>query len=278
MNNSVIDCLQKLLNNVRGPVLVHSDMLKVGKLVDLKALGYDVRKICNQHAHFLSAAIADRNLIVPTFNYDFSQTRLFDVKNTPSQLGPFPEYFRCYCAGFRTAVPFFSFCSKDKIIVDENEVIIKPFGEKSVFDRLYKEDGCILYYGAPFCNGTTFIHYIENYYNGLIYRYNKIFYGRVIDLNIEYDVTVSFHVRPKNYHLYYNWEKMYFDLNHIGFINRLNTAGFENIFLIKAKDMFNFFTSKLDLDPFYLLDDETKEWVMPMYKRLGQKFLINDFE
>lgn len=277
MGSDIVMALQWLLSGVDGPVLIHSDMFKVSRLVDVKILGRDVFNICNQHANFLLSAIAKRNLIVPTFNYDFPKEKIFDVQNTPSQLGKFTEHFRCYWAKFRTPVPVFSFCSNDVMDINKAEIMIKPFDENSVFARLYEEDGCILYYGSTF-SCTTFIHYIESYFDNLIYRYNKFFYGKVIDAGYARDITLCFHVRPGDHYLDYDYARMFSDLKNAGFVKWINLPGFDNIFMIKAEDMLLFFIDKLKVDPFYFLNVKSKEWIIPLYTKIKRKFSLEDFE
>ena len=42
--------------------------------------------------------------------------------------------------------------------------------------------------------------------------------------------------------------------------------------------MSDFIIDKIKIDPFYLLDNESKKWVMPKVNKLGRGFLLADFE
>jgi hypothetical protein len=50
------------------------------------------------------------------------------------------------------------------------------------------------------------------------------------------------------------------------------------IYAIGARELVEFWESKLRQDPFYLLDEPSRHWIEPQVNSLGRRFLISDFE
>ena len=50
------------------------------------------------------------------------------------------------------------------------------------------------------------------------------------------------------------------------------------ITLFSIKDVSDYWINKLNNDPFYFLNEETKQWVIPKINALGRGFELNDFE
>ena len=57
--------------------------------------------------------------------------------------------------------------------------MLDPFGSDTVFGLIHRADGVVMMYGAPF-NSFTAIHYIERLSGGPLYRYDKLFSGKVL--------------------------------------------------------------------------------------------------
>ena len=55
--------------------------------------------------------------------------------------------------------------------------------------------------------------------------------------------------------------------------NNIMVAGY-----IDAKSLLEFWQTKIKQDPFYLLDQKSKDWVIPMVEKLGRRFELKDFE
>ena len=60
--------------------------------------------------------ISDEKLIIPTYNYNFSASKIYDYYNDNSQVGYFSELFRKKYKDNRSLVPIFSDCSNLKKI------------------------------------------------------------------------------------------------------------------------------------------------------------------
>lgn len=258
----------------RGPVLVHSDMLRVAGLVGGPV---DRTECLKRHLIVLQRLVGDRDIWMPAFNYDFTRTRLFDVRNSPSQVGPFSEFFRRHHAVWRTPVPVFSVCGLGRIAIRECGETVDPFDAESAFGELVRRDGIILFYGAPF-SSATFIHHVERVAGGPLYRYDKRFEGDVVFADgTRRRVCLLYHVRPIQRRFEYDWPRLRDLLVKEGVLwineglgSRLMAAG--------ARALREVWVRAVAADPLYLLDSETRSWVAPMLERLGRRFHITDFE
>ena len=117
-------------------------------------------------------------IIVPTFNYDFAHGVPYNHDTTPSQVG----YFTNWMLGQRNAIrsfhPVYSFASMCKNAPKFLEGVSKEAnGVDSVFDRLYKFNGKMLFYQCTF-ESCTFVHYVEQMF-GADYRFRKYIKGTV---------------------------------------------------------------------------------------------------
>ena len=85
----------------------------------------------------------------------------------------------------------------------------------------------------------------------------------------------KYHVRPKDLHLDYCWDFIYSDLKNSALLktNQNNTAT-----IVKVEPMIDYLKSKIEDDPYYLLDNKSKQWVIPKIEKLGRRFIIEDFE
>jgi aminoglycoside N3'-acetyltransferase len=266
--------LENLLHEP-GPVFFHADMFRVRKL-----LPRDIKKpqLLEKHFNILQEIANSRDLWCPTFNYEFPKTKLLDIQQSKSQIGPFSEYFRLNKASWRTEVPIFNVSGTKAIPhIHEGETTLLPFGEKSIFAKLVEEKGSLLFYGAKLPS-ITFIHYIEHVFGPPIYRYNKDFLGTIKNKENIKNIEITLYVRPWEMNLEYDWDKIYSDLEKAFLIKKVSGMEFNNIFCISAKDLYDFWGEQLKKDPFYFLDKLSLEWVSKLYKKLNRRFLQSDFE
>lgn len=258
------------------PVMIHSDLFSAMPFVDR---GADRNQLLNNHLAVLQKAISPKNIWMPAFNYQFPKTRFFDVVETVSELGPLNEYFRTRHALYRTLDPVFSFCSNEEIKIEPpitHELV--AFSRQTAFQSLDQLDGSILFYGAPF-GRLTMIHHIEHRSGGPLYRYDKIFDGKIKRTDgITQDLRYIFHVRPAEKHLDYDWEKLQNDLIHQGILKILLHKSKIIAMLIEARQLIEYWLEQLKKDPFYLLNTETRAWVEPFVNKLGRRVQLSDFE
>ncbi len=267
--DKVLDVVENL-NPKR--VLIHSDIMK-GFPIKLT----DRNKFLSSHAELLISLYNNAALWVPVFNYNFCKGDVFSIQETPSQLGVLSEYFRKNISNWRTPTPVFSFSGVGQKPECELKPDLDPFDDNSAFHLFNNHDSLIMHYGSELKH-TTIIHYIERISGKLVYRYDKSFSGTIIDeKGLKYTINLKYHVRPMGYHLDYDWVKLYDDLKGNGIVFNFN-EGNTNILLIKSKELIDFWVEKLTEDSLYLLDDESKKWIVPKLNKLGRPFLLNDFE
>jgi len=122
------------------------------------------------------------------------------------------------------------------------------------------------------------IHYVERISNVLIYRYDKIFRGKVIDFNNNnYKCDLKYHVRPMGLNLNYDWDKIENDLikNNIIVKYKQNRT---QIILGRIDRIVDHWLKRLNDNKFYLLDTETFSIVQNIYNELERPFELSDFE
>jgi aminoglycoside 3-N-acetyltransferase len=255
-----------------GPVFVHADPFRAAQLVPRAR---DRATHLDAHLALLLEVAGERPLWMPAFNYDFPRTRVFDIRETPSQLGPLPERFRLSRSGWRTAIPVFSVAGTGREPSITWGPDTDPFGEDSIFARLVAEDGVILYYGDTF-HYNTIIHYAERFC-GPAYRYDKIFPGRVTRPDgTTADGTLLYHVKPLGMRFDYDWPAILSRALAASACARL--AEHPEILAAGAGTLTRFLVEEMKDDPLALLDVETREWVGPALEKFGRRFVIEDFE
>lgn len=271
---SAAEAIAELLSRLgSGPVFVHSDPFRAAPLV---ARTKDRNAFIQSHVDLLVASTEGRSLWMPAFNYDFPRTKLFDVANDESQLGPIPERFRTSMAEWRTPIPIFSASGTGEAPDLEWGEKTDPFGGDSLFSRLAEADGIILYYGDTF-HYNTVVHYAERVAGGPMYRYDKMFPGTVINTyGNKIAGSLNYHVRPMGMDLEYDWDSV---------LSRALSAGacvrsedHAQILAANAATLTQFLVDEMRRDAFSLLDDRTRKWVEPKLDQLGRRFELNDFE
>lgn len=256
-----------------GPVFVHSDPLSTAALVPRTR---DRIAFLDSHVDLLVQVADGRGLWTPAFNYDFPRTTVFDVRNDPCQLGPLPEHFRSQRAEWRTPVPIFSVSGIGTNPDIEWGPDTDPFGPASIFSELAARDGVILFYGNTF-HYSTIVHYAERQRGGPLYRYDKKFPGRVImDDGSEAQGSLNYHVRPLGAGLDYDWDRLLVEALEAGVCRRSDR--YSQVLAASARGLAGFFMEAMNDDPFALLDDKSRAWVIPAFEEAGRRFLIGDFE
>ncbi len=83
MNHIVkeLKTIQKQLGEV--PILLHTDLLRIGMIADPA----DREAFCKAYEEVLEEVFGGQTYLLPTFNYDYCQTGIYDVKHCPSQVG-----------------------------------------------------------------------------------------------------------------------------------------------------------------------------------------------
>lgn len=172
-------------------VFIHTDLLQIGAVDHAGSK----EEMCQGHLDVLQEIFEGRPLIFPTFNYDFYQTRVFDVPNDPSQIGALNEFIRRRYPDQRTLTPVFS-----HVLVNEHDFDMgffsDPFGQGTLYDQGVKR-GCLMCMLGPGLSSSTFQHYVEVHQN-VPYRYWKPFNGQVKTSKETFDVLYRPYVLPMN--------------------------------------------------------------------------------
>ena len=107
--------------------------------------------------------------VVPAFTYACMHGTTY-TKALPSEVGWFSEWCR-FQGWARSDHPVFSFLSHGPLSAITADVGLDAFGPRSVFDRLVRLDGHVLFAGCGFAR-CTLVHYVEQLV-GVDYRFTK---------------------------------------------------------------------------------------------------------
>ena len=268
-NAKQTELIKKLEAIDANKLLVHSDSAKTLSLIKVIP---NKRAILRAHIKLLESLVRTDGLILPAFNYNFPQDQVFDLSNTKSEVGHISEYYRSEVATWRSMDPMFSVCGKGVNPIKNNYGEVCSFGENSIFSNLVKNKGYVLFYGASI-KSATILHHAE-FLSDVGYRYWKKINGEVVVNDETEKIILNSHFRPHGHHLDYNWRKIRIELESEGILQNINSV----VMGADAKEMVDFWCSKLAGDHLYFLDDLSKTWVAPLLERLGRPFLVTDFE
>jgi aminoglycoside 3-N-acetyltransferase len=267
----LIDQLQSLAGFSNRPLLVHTDLLKVGLIEKMKR----PEEFLKDHLKVFETLAARRPLWFPCFNYDFCKDGLFDLQNSPSQVGAFPDFLRRQ-GYFRSHSPIFSF-----VIMGPSEPVhLKTpqnvFGPDSSFARLLELNGDVLFWGAPF-SSNTFFHLVEENLN-IGYRYLKRFQGTLKTSEIEEACQIDYRVRPRGVEPFlYDWDLQEQDLRGASIL-KVAPAGNTQGLLFNTQQFSQFISKELSKFPLKYLKSETQDSISEWKKKRSYPFQFSDFE
>tara|TARA_B100002003_G_scaffold251608_1_gene296212 strand:- start:5200 stop:6075 length:876 start_codon:yes stop_codon:yes gene_type:complete len=261
------------------PIQIHTDLARIGLIGSIKN-HHDMLK---EHYDYLIEAIGpDREVIFPTFNYDFPKTKTYDVMSDPCQVGILNEYVRKLNPTERTLTPMFNFVILNRhmfpLSCSKNTV-----GSDSIFGLLAKNHGELLFFGSLFEQSFTFIHYIEDLVD-VPYRYPKRFKGVVIHPTGKKEVEISYRVQPLkkirdtlNFAIEYDISKCLKETENHKLIARYPLG---NGFCIRldAFPIASLFKEILENDPFYFLTAVSKKAVLKVLEKLGGRMTFENME
>jgi len=193
-------------------------------------------------------------LAVPTFTYSFPKKEVFDVQETPSQMGIFSEWVRKNIDSIRSEDPCYSISAiglKAKELTKDTPE--NSFGKNSFFEKFHNLNGVIV--NMNFDAGSTFIHYVERELR-VNYRFDKSFNGLIKRGNLTYETISTIWVRyMSNDCLILNTksftevalDKKYF---------KKKALGKGQIGLISAKNTYSCIQETIDYRPWFLTHAE----------------------
>lgn len=135
---------------------------------------------------FVLRVLVDRlgsagTLLVPTFTYSCGKPgSTFVAESTPSENGPFTEYFRTQAGVTRSLHPIFSLSGVGR---DARDILSdlgrSAFGARSPFARFADHGIRFVCLGVELSKSITYVHHLEQSY-GCPHRFNKSFDTSVV--------------------------------------------------------------------------------------------------
>ena len=244
-------------------VALHTDVAKIGIIDHIKSR----EQMLSDYLSVILETCEGRELLFPTFNYDFCQTGLYNVKSDPCQVGVLNEYVRQLHPNQRTLTPVFNFCvlnNRDFSL----EPVDNPFSAQSTFGELVEYRSVVIFFGADF-SSNTFIHHVEEIMD-IGYRYIKPFPGTI---NLDGDrrrIVVQYRVRPLvNGAVDYDWDRLYGDLVANGILHGF-PLGNGCLLGYRADHLLEYWSAKLQEDEFYLLTPTSRHRTEQLFERYGR--------
>jgi len=265
------DQLLNVAGNSDRPLLIHTDLLKIGLIEKMKRPD----QFLQDHKNVFDALAKRRTLIFPCFNYDFCKSGLYDVRESPSQVGAFADFLRKNGTP-RSQTPIFSFCVMGEVEAKYMAPSRNVFGPESIFSLLAESHGDILFYGATIAS-NTFIHLTEERLS-IGYRYLKAFKGQIISDRGSLACSVDYRVRPRGVDPFqYDWPKMYKDLVENG-VAQVAPIGNSESLMANAMRFLEFTSEKMRKFEFEYLTPATQTALQQVQKSKKYPFHISDFE
>ncbi len=264
--------MKSVLNEDATDLLMHIDA--IGARIIVSGMK-DRQQIVSEYKSRILQLGVERNLLLPTFNYDFCSRGVYDVGNDQTQLGPVNEALRVEFSLTRTRMPVFNFVNTRGQMEQEESSELDPFDKESIFGQIYKRNGLIVWFGAGL-NYTTMLHHVERIV-GVPYRYDKKFYGRIIDFDLSAtQVCLKYHVWPRGIDLKYDWVKLELDLKTAGILQ--TDSKMEFVRYSKAREIVDFWVANITNNNLYCLTDESRIYVETFLQDKQRGFQIEDFE
>ena len=213
------------------------------------------------------------NIMIPTFSYTFPKEEIFDVLETPSDVGLVTEFLRKRHPHKRTADPFFSYLVFGEKGFGHYEVRdYECFGEDSLIGDLFSQGGYICCVGNVFHNTPTEVHYIEKLI-GVEYRFNKMFQGVIRGRDGRQHLqTTTFYCRKYVDELFPDMTRLDRDLREAKLFEfwRVPEVDFV-VQAISVEALYDFVRRKIAEDPLYLCST-LKEYESNLRNRRGWLF------
>jgi len=159
-------------------VLLHSNIMRTLVEFQRQQLSISAQDILQS---LLLTLGSQGTLVIPLFNFDFTNGVAFDIRHTPSHMGALTEAARTHPAAVRTGHPIYSFAvigakAKDFAIVDNQSA----YAVDSPFGLVTKFGGKIAALDLDDQQCMTYYHHVEEMLQ-VDYRYFKAFSGAYTD-------------------------------------------------------------------------------------------------
>lgn len=216
----------------------------------------------------LEELASGRTLVVPTYDYSFTSSGVFDMRTRRTDLGALSNEILRRENWFREATPVFSHAALEGHIPASTN----PFSTNSIFHTLANTDSQIYLLGVD-VSKMTFIHYVEDR-AGIPYRYQKTFNGILISDEGLRETSVSFHVRPLSGIVSYDFEKISDLLIRRKVMHQLRSRSY----VLRAREVMETLTEAMDKDALWALTPSSRQMVEIELSKLGRPFDLHDFE
>lgn len=224
----------------------------------LKKKNISINKASNLMLNELKI-ISENKIIVPTFNYQFPQKKVFNYFYDRSEVGHFTEYFRRKYLTNRTYVPLLSDCSSFKI-PKKIKSKIDILSEDSIFGQMAESKSNIVFFGSNFI--PTYIMYIENHFFKFPkYRATKTFVGKIKIGKNSKKISVNYNCRPIKIKFEYDLKKIESHLKKKKILKeKISPSGFKYK-IMRSEDFLEYSLKKLKQDEYFFLKKETSNLI-----------------
>lgn len=245
--NKKLNILFKNLKINKGDkIIIHSNIAGLSQF-------YKKNKgdICKIFISFLKKYIGGKGtIIIPTYNYQFTKNKDFNIKRSSSEVGFFSNYLLKRNWKIRTFDPVFShiiFGKKDNF--NYKKINTEAFGKNSIFSYLKEKNYKIICFCCS-TNNMTFLHYLE-YLFKVSYRYMKKFRGTVIYNNTKSQISYKYNVGKKNYDYSIKENPINKLINQKNFIK--SYFGKFECYSVTSKYLYNNLKKKINLNKKFLI-------------------------
>jgi aminoglycoside 3-N-acetyltransferase len=245
-----LEALRESIDDLKIPkystIIIHSGLFKFG-LIEGGVDGFYkmLRKVYDE----------TYTLIMPTYTFSYGTSREWSCLNSKSETGALTEYMRKLAPNKRSINPFHSVSidgpQTDYLLENFSD---SSFGEKSVYEKLYKMGAYNLSLGSEFIGGATFCHYSEEVLK-VPYRFYKYFPGDILDQNnkkVDFNFKMYVRIIEKDFYYENNWNIFWQDSLKNGLVNYFKFNKTAPIFLMNIKDSHDFLVEKIQNDPYYV--------------------------
>lgn len=161
-------------------IYLSSDIMAISYMAQLNGEKFDMNRFIDS---FMDVLSLEGTLLIPTFNFQFSNKGTYDYRKSPSTTGALGNAALHRKDFKRTKHPMHSFSvwGKDKEYLCNMENL-NSFGDDSPFAYMKDRNVIQIMLGTDYQRSMTFVHYVENKAN-VPYRFYKEFKGNYIDEN-----------------------------------------------------------------------------------------------
>ena len=238
-------------------IYLEIDLMSFGNIFDVNMNKKDFLE--EFYILFRNLVGEEGHIACPSFSYswgDDKEEKIFDVANTPGEVGLFPEFLRKNKKILRTKDPMFSVIingvNRDAFDNIENN----SFGNGSFFHKIHKKNAKLISFGLKSFD-PTFVHYCEQYFdeniNKISYRKNKKFIGYLVENSKKELVAHYSFMRKRDLNLRFSDKKLRYDLLRTGDLNVIK-IGNGKIFISDCQSVFNTCIKQMKSDCFYLVE------------------------